>query len=263
MIRKARSKGIPLYYQVMRSLKEDILSGRFAPEDRLPSEAELTEIFDVSRVVARQALEILEDEGLIVRVRGKGTFVAKDVMADEVPVLSGYIEDFLRVGGALKVKVLTFELVQASPDLASALKVPESSDLFHVKRLRSVESWPFSVVENYLPYEVGRLLPVALLEDEPLMTLIEKHVGISIEWASQLFQAVSADAELASLLDLDVMAPVLKMALTAYTAEDEVVNYANVYYRSDRYNQTGYLRRRRTSDHLSWTAVEHVPALGA
>ncbi len=263
MIRQARNKGIPLYYQVMRSLKEDILSGRCVPDERLPSEADLMEIFSVSRVVVRQALKILEDEGLIVRVRGKGTFVSKRTAADEVPVLSGYIEDFLRVGGALKVKVLEFGLVKASPYLASVFKVAEASDLFHVKRLRSVESWPFSVVENYLPYEVGRMLPMALLEDEPLMTLVEKHVGISIEWASQVFQAVSADAQLASLLGVDVMAPVLKMTLTAFTEDSEAVNYANVYYRSDRYNHHGYLRRRRTSGHLTWTAVERIHAPGA
>lgn len=263
MIRQARNKGIPLYYQVMRSLKEDILSGRCAPEKRLPSEAELTKIFNVSRVVVRQALKMLEDEGLIVRVRGKGTFVSKDAAADEAPVLSGYIEDFLRVGWALEVKVLEFGLVKASPDLASVFKVAEASDLFHVKRLRLVESRPFSVVENYLPYELGRHIPMALLEDEPLMTLIEKHVGVSIEWASQVFQAVSADADLAALLDVDVMAPILKMTLTAYTAESKAVNFANVYYRSDRYNHHGYLRRRRTSDHLTWTAVERIHAMGA
>jgi GntR family transcriptional regulator len=258
MIRRARSRGIPLYYQVMRSLKEDILSGRFALEGRLPSEAELTEIFDVSRVVVRQALQILEDESLITRVKGKGTFVAKDATADESPVLSGYIEDFLRVGVALEVKVLQFGMIKATPDLASVLKVDEASDLFHVKRLRLVEGRPFSVVENYLPYKVGICLPMVLMESEPLMTLVEKYAGISIEWASQVFQAVSADADLAALLDIDLMAPVLKMTLTAFTANSDVVNFANVYYRSDRYNHHGYLRRRRTSDHLTWTAVERI-----
>jgi len=163
---------------------------------------------------------------------------------------------------ALKVKVLEFGLVKASPDVASVFRVPEASDLFHVKRLRLVESRPFSVVENYLPYEVGRQLPLALLEDEPLMTLVERHAGISIEWASQVFQAVSADADLATLLDVDIMAPILKMTLTAYTAESDAVNLANVYYRSDRYNHRGYLRRRRTSDHLTWTAVEGIHAAG-
>ena len=262
MIRRARNKGIPLYYQVMRSVKEDILSGRFGPEGRLPSEAELMRTFDVSRVVVRQALKILEDDGLIVRVRGRGTFAAKDAAVDEAPVLSGYIEDFLRVGLALTVKVLEFGLIKASPDIAAVLKVDENSDLFHVKRLRLVEGRPFSVVENYLPYDVGKLLPVAFMENEPLMTLIEKHAGVSVEWPSQIFQAVSADADLAALLDIDLMAPILKMTLTAYTAESEAVNFANVYYRSDRYNHHGYLRRRRTSDHLTWTAVERIHHVG-
>ncbi|OFV82305.1 MAG: hypothetical protein A2W26_08095 [Acidobacteria bacterium RBG_16_64_8] len=104
---------------------------------------------------------------------------------------------------------------------------------------------------------------MGLMEDEPLMTLMEKHTGVSIEWASQVFQAVAADSDIAALLDIDLMAPVLKMTLTAFTAQGEAVNYANVYYRSDRYNHHGYLRRRRTSDHLTWTAVERIQEVGA
>ncbi|OFV84011.1 MAG: hypothetical protein A2W26_10910 [Acidobacteria bacterium RBG_16_64_8] len=263
MISRARSKGIPLYYQVMRSLKEDILSGRCARGERLPSEHELTRIFNVSRVVVRQALDILEGEGLVERMKGKGTFVAEDAAADKAPVLSGYIEDFLRFGIALTVKVLEFGLVKASPDVASVLKVEEGADLLYVKRLRLVEGRPFSVIENYLPYEIGKLLPMALMEDQPVMTLVESHAGVPIEWASQVFQAVSADADLATLLDLDLMAPVLKMTLTAFTAENEPVNLANVYFRSDRYNHHGYLRRRRTSDHLTWTVAEPIQPAGA
>jgi DNA-binding GntR family transcriptional regulator len=104
---------------------------------------------------------------------------------------------------------------------------------------------------------------MVLMESEPLMTLVEKYAGISIEWASQVFQAVSADADLAALLDIDLMTPVLKMTLTAFTADSDVVNFADVYYRSDRYNHHGYLRRRRTSDHLTWTAVERIHPVGA
>lgn len=262
MIRRARSKGIPLYYQVMRSLKEDILSGRFSSEDKLPSEAELTQVFKVSRVVVRQALRILEGEGLIVRIKGKGTFVAKDAVADESPILSGYIEDFLRVGLATKVKVLQFGLVKASPDLATLFNVPDTADLFFVRRLRMVEGRPFSVIDNYLPYEIGAHLPLARVEEEPLMQLIEKSSNIAIEWASQVFQAVSADADLSALLDIDLMAPILKMTLTAYTAENHPVNLGHVYYRSDRFNHHGFLRRRRTKDSLGWTPVERIHPAG-
>ena len=67
--------------------------------------------------------------------------------------------------------------------------------------------------------------------------------------------------EVAALLDLDPMAPILKMTLTAFTDLNEVVNYAQVFYRPDRYNHHGYLRRRRLSDHLTWTAVERIHGL--
>ena len=258
MIRQARSKGIPLYYQVMRSLKEDILAGRFSSEERLPSEVELTEIFKVSRVVVRQSLQILEDEGLIVRLKGKGTFVAKDATAEEVPVLSGYIEDFLRVGLQTKAKVLQFGIVKATPDLASTFHASEGTELFYIKRLRMVEGRPFSVIENYLPYDIGMRIPLVRVEDEPLMSLIEQCAGIPIDWASQIFQAVSADAELAGLLEIDPMAPILKMNLTAYTAKGQVVNNASIFYRSDRYNHHGYLRRRRGEEMAGWAPLERA-----
>ena len=258
MIRQARSRGIPLYYQVMRSLKEDIVAGRFAPEERLPSELELTEMFKVSRVVVRQALQILEDEGLIDRLKGKGTFVNKDATAEEVPVLSGYIEDFLRVGLSTKAKVLQFGIVKATPDLATVFHADEGTELFYVKRLRTVEGRPFSVIENYLPYDVGMRIPLVRIEDEPLMSLIEEYTGIPIDWATQVFQAISADAELAGLLEIDPMAPILKMNLTAYTVKGQVVNNASVFYRSDRYNHHGYLRRRRGEDAFGWTPVERI-----
>jgi len=68
--RRARRSGIPLYYQVMRDLKEQITAGKLGPGQQLPSEAELTQRFGVSRVVVRQALQILDDQDLIVRVKG-------------------------------------------------------------------------------------------------------------------------------------------------------------------------------------------------
>ncbi|MBC7294509.1 MAG: UTRA domain-containing protein, partial [Thermoleophilia bacterium] len=69
--------------------------------------------------------------------------------------------------------------------------------------------------------------------------------------------------ELATLLDVDITAPVLKMILTAYTADNEVVNLAHVYYRSDRYNHHGYLRRRRSKDDFGWTPVERIHPVGS
>ena len=83
---------------MMRDLKEQILSGKLAPGDRMPSEAELTRRFGVSRVVIRQALGILEEEGLVIRVKGKGTFVSDAVVEDAAPRISGSLEDLIHIG---------------------------------------------------------------------------------------------------------------------------------------------------------------------
>src|SRR5680860_519221 len=103
---RRRGGGIPLYFQVMRSLKEQILSGRLSPGERVPSESDLTVAFGVSRVVVRQALQILEDEGLIFRVRGKGTFVSADVDEERSPRLWGYLEDLISTGFSMRVHVI-------------------------------------------------------------------------------------------------------------------------------------------------------------
>src|SRR5918997_4678363 len=71
-----RSSFVPLYYQLQELLKEQIESGAWKPGERMPSEPELARRFGISRVVVRQALAILEDDRQIVRIKGRGTFVA-------------------------------------------------------------------------------------------------------------------------------------------------------------------------------------------
>ena len=256
---RRKGGGIPLYSQVMRSLKEQILSGQLSPGERIASESDLTAAFGVSRVVVRQALQILQDEGLILRVRGKGTFVADDVDEERSPRLWGYLEDLISTGFAVRVQVLEFGLCRATAELTPVFGLAEGSDLFFIKRLRLVDDQPFSVIENYLPLEVGKRIPLEALEKEPLMRLIETRTGESVDWVSQVFQAVAADAELAGLLGIDLLAPVLKMILTAYSSDGRVLDLARVYFRSDRYNYRTHLKRRGAGEKAGWVpvAVEH------
>ena len=90
------------------------------------------------------------------------------------------------------------------------------------------------------------------------MQLVEKNAGIEIDFAFEVLQAISADAEMASLLDISLLAPVLKMSLTAFSMEGQIVNLATVYYRSDRYNHHGYLGR-RGADMFGWIPAEEAP----
>jgi len=110
--RPSRRNGVPLYYQIMRDLKEQIVAGKLAPGHQLPSEADLTRRFAVSRVVVRRALQILADEGLINRVKGKGSFVAEEIANDATPHISGSLEDLIHIGPDTRMRVIEFRLVE-------------------------------------------------------------------------------------------------------------------------------------------------------
>ena len=252
--RASRKGGIPLYYQIMRNLKEQIVSGKLGPGDRLPSEAEHTRRFGVSRVVIRQALRILEDQELIVRIKGKGTFVSEAVAEDAAPRISGSLEDLIHIGADTTIKVVEFRLVKATADLAEVFGVKDGDDLFNVQRIRLVGGRPLAVLINHLPYSIGATIPLSDLTKEPLIVLIEKRAGVHIEWASQVFQAVAADEEMAHLLEVDILTPLLKLTLTAYSTDGIVADLAHVFYRSDRYYHHGFLTRNRKDGPPFWSA---------
>ncbi len=247
--------GIPFYYQIMRDLKEQIIAGKLAPGHQLPSEAELTKRFAVSRVVVRQALQILDDQGLIRRVKGKGSFVSEKLADDATPHISGSLEDLIHIGPDTRIRVVEFRLVKPTPDLAETFAVDEDSDLFYVQRVRLVGDRPLAVLTNHIPYEVGACLSLSELEHEPLILLIEKRAGLQIDWASQVFEAVAADDEMARLLEVDLLTPLLKLTLTVYTSDARVVDLAEVYYRSDRYKHRGFLARSRERGGTFWDAL--------
>jgi GntR family transcriptional regulator len=224
------------------------------PGDRLPSEAEQTRRFGVSRVVIRQALRILEEQELIVRVKGKGTFVSDAVAEDAAPRISGSLEDLIHIGADTTIRVVEFRLVKATADLAEVFAVEEGDDLFHVQRIRLVGGRPLATLVNHLPFSIGASIPLSDLTKEPLIVLIEKRAGVHVEWASQVFQAVAADEEMAQLLEVDLLTPLLKLTLTAYSTDGKVVDLAHVFYRSDRYYHHGYLTRNRKDGPPFWSA---------
>lgn len=250
----SRRNGIPLYYQIMRDLKEQIIAGKLGAGERLPSEAELTARFGVSRVVVRQALSILAEQGLIFRVKGKGSFVSKTVADDATPHISGSLEDLIHIGPDTRIRVVEFRLVKPTPDLAELFAVGHDSDLFHVQRVRLVDDRPLAVLTNYVPYGIGARIALSDLAHQPLIVLIEKRGGLKVDWASQVFEAVAADEEMAGLLEVDLLTPLLKLTLTAYSADARVVDLAEVVYRSDRYKHRGFLTRNRAEGGTFWDA---------
>ena len=114
---------MPLYHQIYLILRQKVLSGEFGFDERIPSEQELVDEYNVSRITARRALDELAAEGLVVRQRGKGTRVSfrPPTQPLESSVV-GLLENLLAMGLETEVSLIEFEYVTANDDVAKALE---------------------------------------------------------------------------------------------------------------------------------------------
>lgn len=177
-----RRSFVPLYYQLQEVLKEQIESGVWQPGDPLPSEPQLARRFGVSRVVVRQALAILEDDRQIVRMRGRGTFVAKPKLDYRAGGLSRLLE--LPRDDEVAVQVLDKRTAAVERSIREALGAPEPEDVLRVTTLLSVRQVPLAISYSFFrEREVGWLESAAHVGRNLSPTLVLAAQGIELAHA--------------------------------------------------------------------------------
>jgi GntR family transcriptional regulator len=231
------------YHQIYLVLRQQIEEGRHA--DGLPPELELARQFDVGRVTVRHALEQLVDEGLIVRVAGRGTRPTTRAeqkalgrrprdAAHPATRLTGLMENIVQASRGTTVKVLEWRVVPASDMLAQALQMAEGEAVRKVVRRRSSRQGPVSHITSYLPEERVVGFGRADLTRKPMLLLLEES-GVQWGRARQTLSARQADAEVAGLLDVALGTALLSVQRLVYDASDRPVQLLQGLYRPDRY----------------------------
>ena len=249
-----RDKAIPLYYQLETILRKKIVSGDFSPQTAMPSEDALATEYKVSRITVRQALSSLEQDGLVIRQRGRGTFVSEKANALELPRFTGSIEDLVLMGKRTKTKVIESAWIDPPDIIRERLKVKDGKVL-RLEKVRHIEGEPFSHVFNYLPPDIGKRLPMHLVTSKPILIILEDDLNVRATEADQTVAATIADAAVASLLNIRVGDPLLKAERTVYDVKGNPVEYVSVVYRADKYAFTMKLKRTRTKKSVGWGAV--------
>jgi len=250
-----KDNGIPLYYQLETILRQRIVSGDFAFDAPLPSEEALGQEYNVSRITVRQALGSLEREGLIVRKRGKGTFISEKVKSLESPKLTGFMEDLISMGIKTTAKVLGMSVIQAPAHVREHLKLGPEAQVVRFEKIRLVEGSTFSHVFNYLPMDIGRKIRKEKLSGKPLLMILEDDLGIKAAEAVQTVEATVADAKVAPLLEVRVGDPLLKVERTVFDKNQRPIEYVSVLYRSDKYFFTVRLKRKKSEDSIGWKTI--------
>ncbi len=257
-----REKAIPLYYQIETILRRQILSGELPPGSPLPSEGSLGQEFNVSRITVRRALSILEDDGLILRQRGRGTFVTDKPRGIDTSRFSGSMEDLISLGIHTEAKILEFQMVDAPEVVRQKLNLEEGAKVLRIEKVRLVEGKPFSYVINYLPEKIGEQISAADLSLKPLLMVLEDDLGLKADGAIQVIEATVAEPEWAHMLDVRVGDPLLKAERTVFDAQDLPLEYVWVLYRADKYNFTVRLKRKRSEKSVGWAPTKMERATG-
>jgi GntR family transcriptional regulator len=241
-----RRNAIPLYYQLETILRRKIVNGELLPGAALPSEDALASEYGISRITVRQALSLLEQDDLIVRQRGRGTFVSENPPLIDSPKFSGSVEDMLGMGIKTKVKVLSMGRIDPPEGVRRLLGLDEGKEVVRIEKVRLVDKSPFSYLINYLPLEYGGKIESADLTTKPLLMILEEELGLKADEAVQSIEATTADAEVARLLEVWIGAPLLKVERTVFDTAGGPIEHVSVLYRADKYKFTVKLRREQS-----------------
>jgi GntR family transcriptional regulator len=223
---------VPLHTQIREVLRRRILDGSYAPHSQMPSESQMMATFGVSRITIRQALGDLQKEGLIFKVMGKGSFVAKPKAFQSLSRLQGFGEAMAPAGYETYSMLLSAREVPASPIVAQRLDLQAGDAVFEIQRLRYLNREPISVDVSYFPPELGQRLTQEDLAARDIFVILENDYGRNLTHADVQIEAISADESLAHHLGIAEASPLLRTERLTF-ADQEPIDFEFLYYRGD------------------------------
>ena len=227
-------QGIPRHTQITRWLRDQIETGEYGLDDKLPSENELAKKFDVSRVTIRRALQSLENDEIIYRCQGLGSFVKDDRTPHKLVRLTDFNEDMAKAGLDASSKVTLFESVDAPEWLGDILNVESGNKVIRIDRLRLGDGEPIAFDSTWLPILYGQLLNKDALQESTIYKQLEENYDIPVIRGCYRMSAELANEELAGHLDVPVRSALFLIDRISFTIGEKPVYYQKRYYRNDR-----------------------------
>ena len=223
----------PLYDQVYQSLLQQIVNGFYPIHQQLPSENELSEQFDVSRITIRQALNRLQLEHLVYKIQGKGTFVSAPKTFQNISQLQGFAEAMSNLGHEVFNIVKSFRFIATTQKIASKLKNSLNSTVAEIKRIRLLDHKLVSFELTYLPENIGLALQPIDLATRDVFLALEEDLSIALGHADLSIDATLADEELSELLQIDRNAPLLRVERLTHDAQGHPIDFEYLYFSAE------------------------------
>ncbi len=225
---------LPIYHQILEDLKKRIEQKEFQPGDIIPSERELSESYNVSRMTVRQAVTNMVNDGDLYRERGKGTFVAERKIEQPLQGMTSFTEDMRQRGMIASSKLIVFETTPVPDDIAHKLQLDMDQQVYNIKRIRYADNKPMAVETTFIHTALIPDLTEELVQGS-LYHYIEDELNLEIEKASQMIEATIADHHLSDLLEIPPSSAILHMERNSFLKDGRPFEVVKSAYRADRY----------------------------
>lgn len=215
---------IPLYHQLVDKILKQIENGNLPEHTKLFTERELCDIYEISRATVRQAVSILEREGYIYRVQGRGTFIAPKKIEQTLENFYSFGDEVKKLGMKPSSKVISLEIIMLPAHIAKKIGYSEGEKFYKLIRIRLADNQPVVYEETYLPYKRFPNLKENEIESQGLYNLLKEIYDAKFQYATETFFVCTLNDAMAKYLEDSIDVPAMRLERTTY--EDErVIEY--------------------------------------
>lgn len=226
---------VPLYQQLKESLRSSILNENWKSGDKIPTEVELSDKYNISRVTVRKAILELVEEGYLIKKQGKGTFVSKPKIERKIVHFLGFSSACEANGLDTKSKVIKKEIVQPDTFLKETLKLEDQDLLIYIQRVRYAGNEPLMLENNYFSYKRFNFLLSETLEGSLYSLLSNKYKINPSQGGETSLEIIRALDEQALLLEVPGGEPLFLMKTVIYDDKGLPVHYGKQYIIGEKY----------------------------
>ncbi len=229
---------VPKYFLLKKTLIDKIDNEEFKPNVPIPSERELTELFQVSRITVRRAIEELVNEGYLYRIQGKGTYVKTDEGGSNLFAITSCTEDVIRLGMTPSKKVVVAEMVKANIKKAKALEITTDDNVYMLGRLLYADKEPLNYTLTFLPEKLFPGIDKHSFDRESLYETLQTEYRVKITKARRVMEAILAKDVIAEYLELNEGAPIMLFRCVTYgivNGKEIPIENFKCYYRTDKF----------------------------
>lgn len=225
---------VPVYIQIHNEIRKEIESGKWTVGERIPSERQLSQDFDVSRMTLRQAIQTLVDEGILQRQVGSGTYVASSKVQEKMSGTTSFTEITEGQGKKPSSKTVSYHVADPSISEMKKLKLQDGDQVLRMERIRYADKQPICFEVATIPVDIVNSLNKKDITSS-LYKALEDKAGLKLGNATQTVSAILASEKIANFLNVKRGSAILRVRQVTTLDDERPFEYVRSQYAGDRF----------------------------